>query len=98
MIESRSFFVVNLNRKKGLVIIEMDIDLEIFHFIEHHFLTISTMDQKEMKFPSRQRVKPKVIELTIKPDQAIMGLVAPREIMSFVLESIGNLDPTTTPY
>ena len=88
---------MKLNRKRGLVIVDIDISLESFHFIEHHFLTISTMYQKEMKFATRQRLKPKVIELTIKPDKAIMGLVAPQEIMIFVLESIGNLDPTTTP-
>lgn len=57
MTESQSISIVNLNGKRGSVIIEIETNLEGFYLIEHHFLTISTMRQKEKKLSNKKKGK-----------------------------------------
>ena len=64
IIESQSFSVMKLNKKRALAIIEMEIRLVSFHFVEYHFLTMSTVGHKEIDFPIRHRVNLEEIKST----------------------------------
>ena len=96
MKNSQSISAVKLDRKRKPTIIEIIINPNSFHLVEHLFLTMSIVGWNETNFPTRHKDSPEKIKSTIVSKSEISGPMMPQEIVGSSHESTTFLDPMKT--